>query len=312
MNPVYLSLSKKEIEERAKHALAMLRECHLCPRGCGVNRIEGETGFCQTGRYALVASYSLHFGEEAPLVGERGSGTIFFAGCNLGCVFCQNYEISHSTLNAYKVNAKQLASIMISLQDKGACNINFVSPSHVVPQILEALVFAVDMGLTIPLVYNTGSYDRVETLALLEGICDIYMPDTKVFSPIYARKYLGAEDYGSIARRAIKEMHRQVGDLEIGREGIALHGLLVRHLLMPGDIAGTREWLEFIAREISVHTYLNIMDQYRPCGDAYRFPELCFSISYQELKEAKRLAISLGLNRLHQQDISRMLFFIDR
>jgi len=310
MMPVYLNLSKKELDEKIKQAVALLSPCYLCPRSCGVNRLEGERGFCKNGRYALVASYNLHFGEESPLVGTGGSGTIFFAGCNLGCVFCQNYDISHSIEGSVEVSAEQLAHIMIHLQKKGAHNINFVSPSHVVAQILEALKIAIDLGLKIPLIYNTGAYDKIEVLKILDGIIDIYMPDTKFFNPEPSKKYLKAKDYPEIAKKAIKEMHRQVGDLIINEEGIAVRGLLVRHLLMPNNLAGTEKWLKFIAREISKNTYLNIMDQYRPCGDAHEFPELLSTITYEELEAARNFAQNLGLTRLDEKDLSRLIYFL--
>lgn len=299
--PSYLKISKQELQDRIDKAISILSKCTLCPRECKVNREKGEKGFCLTGRYAYVASYNLHFGEEDPLVGTGGSGTIFFAGCNLGCVFCQNYDISHTTKHSVEVSCFELASIMLDLQEKGAHNINFVTPTHVVPQILEALPYAIEGGLKLPLVYNTSAYDKIETLKLLEGIVDIYMPDAKFSNPIYSKRYCHAEDYPEVAREAIKEMHRQVGDLVI-KDGIALRGLLVRHLLMPDDIAGTKKWLEFLAKEISLNTYLNIMDQYRPCGEAYKFPELEGFISYEQYQDAIKLAYSMGFKRLDKRD----------
>lgn len=237
----------------------MLRECRLCPRECGVDRLSDEKGYCRTGRKAMVASFNPHFGEEAPLVGKSGSGTIFFSSCNLRCSFCQNYEISHLREGA-EVEARDLAAIMIQLASTGCHNINLVTPTHVVPQILEALSLAVENGLALPMVYNCGGYEKVETLKLLRGIVDIYMPDFKFWDSGWAERYCNAPDYREKAVSALKEMHKQVGDLEIDENGIAQRGLLARHLVMPREIAGTKEVMEFISREISPNTYVNVMD----------------------------------------------------
>jgi len=312
MKPNYLLLEDKVFEDRIKKGFEYLKSCVLCPRNCNVERVKGEKGFCKTGRYAYVASYNLHFGEESPLVGTNGSGTIFFAGCNLGCVFCQNYEISHSVKDSYEISEQDLAKIMLVLQKKGAHNINLVSPSHVVPQIIKAIKIAREIGLKIPIVYNTGSYDKVEIIDLLDGIVDIYMPDTKFFDPQVSLKYLKAKDYPEIAKKAIKAMHKQVGDLILDKNNIAIKGLIVRHLLMPNNLAGTEKWLEFIAKEISKKTYLNIMDQYRPCGEAHKFPELCSTISYKEYKHALDLAKEFGLTNLDKRDFSRLIFLLNR
>ncbi len=309
MRPGYLNLTTKELAQKIEKLLNLLSSCCLCPRECGANRLKGEMGFCLTGRYAYVASYNLHFGEESPLVGVGGSGTIFFTGCNLGCVFCQNWEISHTTESSVKLIPDQLAEVMLELQKKGAHNINFVTPSHVVPQILEALPIAIKKGLRLPLVYNTSAYDKVSTLRLLYPVFDIYMPDTKIYDPDLAKKYLLARDYPEVAKTAIKEMHRQVGDLII-EDSIAKKGLLIRHLIMPNNIAGTEKWLDFIAQEISKNTYLNIMDQYRPCGDAHKFPELMSTISYGECKRLIDLAKKKGLTRLDKKDLSKLLFYL--
>jgi len=300
--PVYLNLHRTgELARRAEQALEALRRCEVCPRQCRVNRLEDELGFCKVGRLARVASYAPHFGEEDPLVGSKGSGTIFFAQCSLACAFCQNFDISHLGRNEPKAFPEQLAAIMLELQGRGAHNINFVTPSHVVPQILEALPLAADQGLHLPLVYNSGGYDALETLRLLDGVVDIYMPDAKFFSPEAAKRYCKAEDYPERARRALKEMHRQVGDLELNDNGIAVRGLLVRHLVMPDDLAGTRQWMEFLAREISSNTYVNIMDQYRPCGDVAAFPELQRSIGPEEYEAALDAAAKAGITRLDQR-----------
>jgi putative pyruvate formate lyase activating enzyme len=314
MTPAYKQLGINQLQARTEQAVSSLAECQLCPRQCRVNRLQDELGFCQTGRRAKVASAHLHFGEEAPLVGWQGSGTIFFAGCNLGCVFCQNFDISHDAGSGQEVGPEQLAKIMLELQAQGAININLVTPSHVVPQVLEALASALQQGLDLPIVYNSSGYDRLKTLHLLEGIVDIYMPDTKFFDPVPARTYCQAEDYPQQARKAILEMHRQVGDLILDQEGKATRGLLVRHLLMPGDLAGTQKWLSFLVNEVSPNTYMNIMDQYRPCGDASSFPELCTSLPARAREEAFSQALALGLTRLDSGPQSRLkdLFrFID-
>lgn len=289
-------MPQKILQDRARTALARLESCEICPRSCGVNRLKDERGFCRIGRLARVASFAPHFGEEPPLVGSSGSGTIFFSGCNLACVFCQNYDISQQD-HGQDVSADALARMMLQLQDLGCHNINFVTPTHVVPQILEALVLAVDDGLSVPLVYNSGGYDSVKTVQLLEGIFDIYMPDAKYGSDEVALKYSGAPDYTHIMKTAIKEMHRQVGDLIMDEDGVATRGLLVRHLVLPGDLAGSAEVVRFLSEEISPNTYLNVMAQYRPEYKACRFPELNRRISAKEYNDAVRLAARAGLTR---------------
>lgn len=284
----------EELQSRAEEAIHRLEHCEICPRRCGVNRIDGELGFCRTGRLAKVSSAGPHYGEEPPLVGYHGSGTIFFAGCNLACVFCQNYEISQLDLGV-EVTAERLAGIMMHLQLTGCHNINLVTPTHVVPQILEALVIASEMGLSIPLVYNSGGYDSVDTLRLLDGIVDIYMPDAKYGSDEMAMRYSNAPGYVGVMKAAIKEMHRQVGDLVI-ENGIAVRGLLVRHLVLPDNLAGTEEVVRFIS-ELSKNTYINIMDQYRPEYRADRYRELSRRITLSEYREALRLARAVGLSR---------------
>jgi len=247
----------------------------------------------------MVSSYGPHFGEESPLVGRNGSGTIFFTNCNLRCVFCQNYSISQLG-EGDKVSKEELACMMLSLQDKGCHNINLVSPTHVVPQILEAFEMAVKSGLQLPLVYNSGGYDSIETLRLLEGIVDIYMPDMKYSDERNAEKLSGVENYPSINRAAVKEMHRQVGDLQINEDGIAQRGLLVRHLVLPHGLAGTKEVVNFLANEVSPDTYVNIMAQYHPCHKASQFPSLSRRISAGEFQEAVTLARQAGLCRLDE------------
>ena len=284
-----------------------MEACGLCPRECGINRLEGELGTCETGRNAIVSSYNAHFGEESPLVGRYGSGTIFVGGCNLLCSFCQNYEISHLK-EGVEVEPEQMAAMMIHLAERGCHNINFVTPTHVVPQLLESLAQAAEHGLDIPLVYNSSGYDKKETLEILDGIVDIYMPDFKFWDGCWAERYCEAPDYPERAEKALKEMHRQVGDLVIDDQGVAVRGLLVRHLVMPGDIAGTEKVLEFIADEISPNTYVNVMDQYRPCGDAHKDEYTNRRLSSQEFREAIEAARRAGLTRLDIRDRVRLVF----
>ena len=284
-------------------AKSILENCHLCPRQCGVNRLAGESGKCRITKQAVVSSYGPHFGEESPLVGRHGSGTIFFTYCNLNCIFCQNYTISQLGEGSL-VNKEALAKIMLSLQAQGCHNINLVSPTHVVPYILEALEVAVDAGLYLPLVYNSGGYDSVETLGLLDGIVDIYMPDMKYSDGKIAEQLSGIQDYPSVNRAAIKEMHRQVGDLNMDEQGIAQRGLLVRHLVLPNRLAGTQEVVRFLAREVSTNTYLNIMAQYHPCYKAFDIPSLAHPLQRQEFTEAIDLARQQGLCRLDKVSFS--------
>jgi putative pyruvate formate lyase activating enzyme len=252
---------------------------------------------CRTGRLATVASYGPHHGEEAPLSGRRGSGTIFFAWCSLRCVFCQNLEISQRG-TGLEIDAVELATMMLELQAVGCHNINLVTPSHVVAQVLEALVVAAEAGLRLPLVYNTGGYDSPEALALLDGVIDVYMPDMKYGDSALARRYSHVREYVAVNRAAVIEMHRQVGDLVTDGEGIARRGLLVRHLVLPGDLAGTDSVLEFIATRISRDTYLNLMDQYRPCYRAGEHPPLDRGLTWDEYERARARARELGLHRL--------------
>ncbi len=294
--PSYIETYEKGIlKERKEQAFEQLKNCHLCPRNCGVDRTAGETGICKTGVRAVVASYAPHFGEEAPLVGRYGSGTIFFTHCNLLCNFCQNYDISHEGQGTEVSNA-QLAQIMLELQQMGCHNINFVTPSHVIPQILAALEIAIEHGLNIPLVYNTSGYDHVESLQLLDGIIDIYMPDFKFWDSKVAEETCNAPDYPDKAKTAIKEMFLQVGGLLI-ENGIAIRGLLVRHLVMPNDLAGTREIMHFLAKEISENTYVNIMPQYRPCGTTFNHKYLSRYITNDEFETAIQVARQVGLHK---------------
>ena len=295
--PSYLALlDSGALAARRDRAISILERCRLCPRECGVNRAAGETGVCRTGRNALVSSAHPHFGEEAPLVGSSGSGTIFFSGCNLKCLFCQNHEISHLA-QGDETTAKRLAFLMLRLQETGCHNINLVTPTHVVPQMLEALELAARGGLRLPIVYNTGGYDSIEGLRLLDGIIDIYMPDVKYLSSAPAAEYSDAADYPDVIRNVVREMHRQVGDLEISADGIAIRGLLVRHLVMPGLLDDTARVAAFLADEISRDTYVNVMDQYRPEYLAREHPPLDRPLSRDEWREALRLARAAGLHR---------------
>jgi putative pyruvate formate lyase activating enzyme len=309
-HPAYLDLHEKgALIGRGMEAQSRLESCQLCPRECGVNRQADEKGFCRTGRKAAVSSYSPHFGEEDPLVGKGGSGTIFFTHCNLLCLFCQNFEISHLG-EGRETDPDQLARMMIRLQDLGCHNINFVSPSHVVAQILAALPLAVEGGLKIPLVYNSGGYDSLETLRLLEGVFDIYMPDLKFMDGEVSHRYCRARDYPEKVRAAIQEMHRQAGDLLLDHRSVAQRGLLVRHLVLPGGLAGTREAMRFLAREVSPDTYVNIMAQYRPFGEAADHPPLNRRITAKEYEEALQIAREEGIHRLDQRSGLRIIRFI--
>ncbi len=293
----YLKLHESgELARRAAMARAMLEQCRICPRECGVNRLTGETGFCGTGERPLVGSAGPHMGEERPLVGRGGSGTVFFAGCNLGCVFCQNAELSHG-LAGRQVSAGELANTMVALQERGCHNINFVTPTHVVPQILEALGPAIEAGLSVPLVYNCGGYESVATLRLLDGVVDIYMPDAKYADGEVAGRLSCADDYPERMREALTEMHRQVGDLVIDERGLATRGLLVRHLVLPDDQAGTAEVMAFVA-SLSRDTYVNVMAQYRPCHRAGAYPPVDRHPTRDEYAAAIASAQEAGLHRL--------------
>lgn len=301
--PAYLKLFKSgELKNRIEASLDALKECNICPRVCNINRLENETRVCKTGRYARVSSYFPHFGEEDCLRGWGGSGAIFFSMCSLRCVFCQNYDISHYQ-EGRETDAERLASMMIKLQRLGCHNINFVTPEHVVPQIIEALPLAVEMGLRIPLVYNTSGYDSLESLRLMDGIVDIYMPDFKFWNANSAKKFLKAKDYPEVARNAIKEMYRQVGNLKFDENGIALRGLLIRHLVMPDCLNQSENIFHFLAEEISPYTFVNIMDQYHPSGkvNGEKFQEINRRTSVQEYEQAVQLARSAGLTRFDQR-----------
>jgi putative pyruvate formate lyase activating enzyme len=288
-----------ELRYRAEQARQHEQACDLCARYCGVDRAN-TLGGCHTGLHARLASFGPHHGEEDPLRGRKGSGTIFFAWCNLRCQYCQNHDISQSAVGR-EIESEALAAIMLELQQAGCHNINFVSPSHVVAEILEALVIAATRGLSIPLVYNTGGYDSPEALGLLDGIIDIYMPDMKYSDRYIARRYSKIGNYPEVNRAAVKEMHRQVGDLVIDANGIAQRGLLVRHLILPNNLAGTSDIVRFLADEVSVDTYLNLMDQYRPAYKIHNDPQLNRPLKPEEYQQALELAHSAGLRRLDQR-----------
>ncbi len=293
----YLKLSREEFNKRMRLAEEILKSCTLCPRNCKVDRTIGELGFCRTGNRPFVSSWNPHFGEERPLVGRYGSGTIFFTHCNLGCLFCQNWTISHLGEGSM-ISFEALADIMLTLQNYGCHNINLVTPTHQVPMILKSLNIAIDKGLEVPIVYNCGGYESVETLKILDGIIDIYMPDLKYSNPEVAERYSKAKDYPSMSKAALREMHRQVGDLTMDERGIALRGLLVRHLVLPEGLAGTEEIVKFLVEEISPNTYTNIMAQYYPCFKASDYSPLDRRITQEEYRRAIRVAHEAGLSRL--------------
>ena len=282
----------------ARRALELLQDrCRVCPRRCKVDRLADRPGLCRVGRHAVVASHFPHFGEEDCLRGRRGSGTIFFSGCNLRCVFCQNHDISWQ-LRGERAGPERLASMMLELQALGCHNVNWVTPEHVVPQILEALPLAVDGGLRLPIVYNTSAYDSADSLAAMDGVVDVYMPDFKLWSSDLARRYLAKRDYPAVARESVREMHRQVGDLVLDGHGMARRGILVRHLVMPGLLAETEAILGFIASELGPGTYVNVMAQYYPAGRTDEFPEIDRHLYRSEFERALEFADALGLRRL--------------
>lgn len=298
ITPSYIKLKRTgEIHERVEAAYGlMLSFCELCPRCCGVDRASGRMGVCRTGILPVVSSYGPHFGEEPPLVGLHGSGAIFFGNCNLQCIFCQNYEISRGGANR-EISIEGLADIMLSLERQGCHNINLVTPTHQLPQILSALEIAIEAGLDIPLVYNCGGYEPVKALSILDGIVDIYMPDAKYGSNEVGLQLSGVPDYWDRNREALREMHSQVGDLTMDDRGIAEHGLLVRHLVLPDGLAGTREVMHFLANEISRDTYVNIMEQYRPAYKAVGHPQIGRRVTHEEYLEAIEIASAEGLWR---------------
>jgi len=300
--PAYLKTQRAGLlQSKIDAAYDTMLSCEICPHQCRVDRCHGELGLCHTGDKPVVASFGPHFGEEDPLVGAHGSGTIFFSHCNLFCSFCQNWEISHGG-EGEEIDVEDLAAMMLRLQAQGCHNINFVTPSHQVPMLLAALPYAIAGGLRLPLVYNTGGYDSLATLRLLDGIIDIYMPDFKFWDEQVASVLCNASNYPEVARQAYKEMHHQVGDLVLNEPGVAYRGLLVRHLVLPDGLAGTKEIMQFLAQEISPRTYVNVMGQYRPCGRATQHPSLAKFLSGQEHRQAQQMARDAGLTRLDQRD----------
>jgi putative pyruvate formate lyase activating enzyme len=297
--PAYRRLPLAEIDRRVERGLVELSDCCACPRDCHVDRMHGETGICNTGRYAVVSSAFAHFGEEDCLRGTRGSGTIFFSLCNLRCVFCQNWQISQRE-SGREMDGEGIATLMLALQERGCHNINFVTPEHVVPQVLEAIAAAVRRGLELPIVYNTSAYDSIESLRLLDGLVDIYMPDFKFWERETARRLCKAKDYPERARAAIAEMHRQVGPLRI-EGGLARRGVLVRHLVMPGQLDEARAIFRWLAEEISPETYVNVMAQYRPDYEVGQRPAYASIDRRPERKEVQAALVAAreaGLSRI--------------
>ena len=308
MWPAYRSIPLTEIRRRAEAAVQSLASCQGCPRNCRVNRLEGQARVCSTGRYARVSTWFAHFGEEDCLRGTRGSGTIFFAFCNLKCVFCQNHDTSQAG-QGRELSPEALAAAMLDLQDQGCHNINFVTPEHVVPEILEALPIAVERGLELPIVYNTSAYDALESLAWMDGLVDIYMPDFKLWTKQSATRYLKAKDYPEIAKQILREMHRQVGPLQLGADGLARRGVLVRHLVMPGLLEESAQIFAFLA-ELDPNTYVNVMAQYRPEYRTAQYPEIHRRPTEEEMDKARELFFAAGLTRLDSRG-PRSLFVLD-
>lgn len=307
--PAYLKLLRNgELRQRVAQAYEHLSICDVCAWNCKVDRRAGQVGVCRTGMGAKVSSYGPHLGEEDPLRGWRGSGTVFFTRCNLKCQFCQNHDISQTDAGR-EVEPEELAAIMLELQVQGCHNINFVSPSHIVPQIMAGVLIAAEAGLRVPLVYNTGGYDSMAMLKLLDGMIDIYMPDMKYADAEIARRYSKIPNYPQVNQAAVKEMHRQVGDLQVNETGLAMRGLLVRHLVLPDNLAGTDQVVRFLAREVSRDTYINLMDQFRPAYKAHHFPELSRGITRHEYQAAVKMAEEAGLRRLDER---RALFWVMR
>jgi len=297
MLPLYLEkLNPVELKNRSEILRQLLAECRICPNECAINRLEGETGNCNSTDEVVISSYGPHYGEEPELVGIYGSGTIFFTNCNMACIYCQNYDISQLGLGK-KISIEELSDIMISLQSRGCHNINFVTPTHFVPQIVDALIIAIEKGLEIPLVYNSGGYESVETLRLLEDIIDIYMPDIKYSNDEIASRLSGVKNYWNVVRAAVKEMYRQVGNLHIDRKGIAKRGLLIRHLVLPDNLSGSEKVIDFIADEISKDSYVNIMDQYHPAFKVSENDKLNRRINSDEYEKVIAYAKQKGLHR---------------
>jgi putative pyruvate formate lyase activating enzyme len=311
--PAYEKLEKQgKLAERIKQAYAIFENCQLCPRRCGVNRKKGERGFCQAPMKLVIFGAHPHFGEEISLVGQNGSGTIFFSNCNLRCIFCQNWPIAHEGRGT-ECEDEELAEMMLKLQKIGCHNINLVTPTHVMPNILNATRVAYYKGLRIPLVYNTSGYERLEVLKILDGIVDIHMPDMKYMDSDKAAKYsAGASDYPEVTKKAILEMNRQVGELQIDKRGIALRGLMIRHLVMPNRVAGTEKFVRWVAQALPKSTYVNIMPQYRVEYKAYEYPEIARGITVQEFLEAMGWAKKYGLTNLDPNSVAVRDFYLYR
>jgi len=311
--PAYEKLEiEGKLAQRIKQAYSLFESCQLCPRKCGVNRQKGEKGFCRAPVKPVIFSYHPHFGEEMPLVGGKGSGTIFFSNCNLRCIFCQNWPISHEG-RGKEIQDEDLADMMLHLQKIGCHNINLVTPTHVMPNILHATRIALKKGLHLPLVYNTSGYERIEILKILDGIVDIYMPDMKYMDAEKAGKYsAGASDYPEVTKKAVIEMHRQVDVLKLDNQGIALRGLMIRHLVMPNRVAGTEKFVKWVAETLPKNTYVNIMAQYRVEYKAYDYPEIARGITAQEFLEAMNTAEKYGLTNLDHQSVAVRNFYKHR
>jgi len=295
--PIYLeSYHNGNLNKVIQKVSVLLESCCICPRRCKVNRLKNDKGFCKTGLKPKVCSFMPHHGEEPPISGRHGSGTIFFSHCNMACVYCQNYEFSQLG-EGREVDFEVLADFMIQLQGMGCHNINLVTPTHVMPQILKALYIAISQGLKIPIVYNTSGYELANIIKLLDGIVDIYLPDMRYENNDVAIKYSGAADYPQYNREALKEMHRQVGVAKIDNAGIIKRGVIIRHLVLPHNISGTDEIMKFIARELSQDTYISLMSQYFPCYQAAQFKEISRRITSKEYAEAKQAMVRYGLNK---------------
>ncbi len=304
--PAYAKLEAEgKLAKRVEQAYSILEKCELCPCRCGVNRREGKKGFCRAPEKAMVYSHHSHFGEELPLVGQGGSGTIFFSNCSLRCVFCQNWPIAHEG-RGREVSDEALADMMLDLQRKGCHNINLVTPTHVMPNIVSATLIALKKGLHLPLVYNTSGYELAKNIKLLDGIVDIYLPDLKFMDGAEAQRYnfAAASDYPQMAQESIIEMHRQVGNLVTGERGIALRGLMVRHLVMPNRVAGTREFVKWVAENLSTATYVNIMAQYRVEHRAFEYERIARAITAEEFVEGMEWAREAGLTNLDERSLA--------
>ena len=295
-----------DLKPRVQTLYQRIESCDLCPHACGVNRLEHERGLCNNKDAAIVGSFGCHYGEESPLVGQRGSGTIFFSNCNVRCVFCQNWDIAHQGIG-HHVTDQELANMMLRLQDKGAHNINLVTPTHVVHNIINAIDIAKEKGLNIPICYNTSGYESKQTLELLEGIIDIYLVDMKFAEGTHARRYTetNAHDYPSIVKEAVKTMQRQVGRLKTTNQGIAQKGLMIRHLILPNNVSGTNDIIQWISQNLPLDTYVNLMAQYRPCYKAKKYPDISRPIDKGTFVDAVSYALALGLTNVDSDTLSQ-------